>query len=114
MLVFNVVDRALQVLQSVHSLCETGKVVGALNVVNGPGKVLEFVHVLLDLSKSMGSVNIVDCGSIKNNLFGWTLFMNSSISNIDMHNISKSYLNLILSKNLISALHTVSQDGVNQ
>ena len=65
MLVINVVDRALQILESFHPLGETVEVVGTLNVVNGTFKLLEFVHVLLDLGKAMFGVNIVDCGRIQ-------------------------------------------------
>ena len=65
MLVVNVIDWALQILESFHPLGETIVVVGTLNVVNGTFKLLEFVHVLLDLSKAMFGVNIVDCGSIQ-------------------------------------------------
>ena len=65
MLVLDVIDRALQVLESLHPLSETIEVVGALNVIDGTGKVLEFVHVLLNLGKAMLGINIVNYGGIR-------------------------------------------------
>ena len=60
MLVLDVINGALQVLESLHPLSETIEVVGALNVINGTGKVLEFVHVLLNLGKAVLGINIVN------------------------------------------------------
>ena len=65
MLVIDVIDGALQVLESLHPLSKTIEVVGTLNVVDGTGKVLEFVHVLLNLGKAVLGINIVNCGGIR-------------------------------------------------